>query len=66
MSEIGNAIAQSPIAQTLLANPVMAIAIVLIAFGIAKALKLAGKVVKMILCLGLAYILVNFFMSGVV
>lgn len=54
------------IIQNLLANPAVAIAVVIVAIGLAKVLKLAGKAIKILICLGLAYILVNFVMAGVI
>lgn len=52
--------------ETLLTNPSLALVIVVLALIIAKVLKVAGKAFKAIVCLGLAYVLLNILMSGVV
>lgn len=66
MDTIIHQISQSSVAQNLLANPMLAIAVVIVAVVLAKVLKLAGKIIKVILILGLAYVIVNFVMSGVI
>lgn len=66
MDNIIQLIQLSPILQNLIANPPMAIAVVAVAFVLSKLLKLTGKVIKLILVCGAAYIIVNFLMSGVV
>lgn len=66
MDGIIQAIQESAVLQNLIANPMVAILIVIVAVGLSKILKLAGKVIKVILLLGLAYVIVNFVLSGVV
>ena len=53
------------IVQNLLANPRVAVAVVLVALGLSVALKATKKVIKIVLLLGVAYVLVNFIISGV-
>lgn len=52
--------------ETLLANPALAVVMVIVAIIVAKVLKVAGKVLKAIVCLGIAYVIINVIMSGVI
>lgn len=54
------------IINTLLTNPTLAVVIVAVALVLAKALKLAGQVIKWILLLGAAYFIVTVVLSGVI
>ncbi len=62
--KILEAIQSSDLASTLLANPTMAICIVIVAIIVGKVAKVTGKVIKIILCLGIAYVLVNFMFAS--
>ena len=62
--QLVDAIQSSDLAATLLANPMMAICIVIVAIIVGKVAKVTGKVIKIILCLGIAYVLVNFVFAG--
>lgn len=52
--------------QNLIANPGLALAVAIVAILLGKALKLAGKTFKVIVLVGIAYVLVNVIMSGVI
>lgn len=50
---------------TLLTNPKLAIVIVGVAIVLAKVFKIAGKFIKWIVLIGIAYVIVTVFLSGV-
>ncbi len=49
---------------TLFTNPVLALVVGVVAIIIAKLLKLSGKVIKFVICIVLAYVLINFIGAG--
>ena len=44
----------------LLANPLLAIVVLLVAIVLGKVLKLSAKILKWVILIGLAYVIVNF------
>lgn len=64
MQQLFETVRNTEVVNTLLANPKMAIIVVLVALVVGKVMKVAGKVFKLILTLGIAYVLVNFIIAG--
>lgn len=50
--------------EQILANPILLIAVVVIAFVVGKLFKLAKKIIGIVICLVIAFYLVNLFVNG--
>ena len=46
--------------QTMLANPTMGVAVLVVAFLLCKVFKVVGKAFKIVMCIAIAYAAINF------